>query len=271
MLEPWRRGRRGVGDRGLRGDRTAHRASAPGTYHPTRTRWPWSARGSRAARPGTVEGAQLEMLQLLVDRGRSIGEEHTRKISELPPPPPPHSPLSAAAGRGRGPVPVPRPQPLRLLDWDRPDRRLVRRPRPTPALSWREPADQPGAAHHGHRPAAHPDRGPRLLRPEEGRREDLDGSDALPQTAPVRPRLPDHARRPSPDDRHGDRQVTGPGGHRGNDSDSSATGSQPHTGSSDKPLPDPSATQRKRPCRPRLDTEGSHLRTLSTFETRWVR
>ena len=32
---------------------------------------------------------------------------------------------------------------------------------------------------------------------------------------------------------------TGPGGQRGNDSDSSAAGSQPHTGSSDKPLPGP--------------------------------
>jgi len=34
-------------------------------------------------------------------------------------------------------------------------------------------------------------------------------------------------------------KVTGPGGQRGNDSDSSATGSQPHTGTSDKPLPGP--------------------------------
>jgi transposase len=33
--------------------------------------------------------------------------------------------------------------------------------------------------------------------------------------------------------------VTGPGGQRGNDSDSSAAGSQPHTGTSDKPLPGP--------------------------------
>jgi hypothetical protein len=32
---------------------------------------------------------------------------------------------------------------------------------------------------------------------------------------------------------------TGPGGHQGNDSVSSATGSQPYTGSSDKPLPGP--------------------------------
>ena len=42
-------------------------------------------------------------------------------------------------------------------------------------------------------------------------------------------------------------QGTGPGGQRGNDSDSSATGSQPHTGSSDKPLPDPSRTKPRTP------------------------
>ena len=41
---------------------------------------------------------------------------------------------------------------------------------------------------------------------------------------------------------HADRARTGPGGQRGNDSDSSATGSQPHTGTSDKPLPDPPPT-----------------------------
>ena len=37
--------------------------------------------------------------------------------------------------------------------------------------------------------------------------------------------------------------VTSPGGQRGNDSDSSATGSQPHTGTSDKPLPGPATTK----------------------------
>jgi transposase len=36
---------------------------------------------------------------------------------------------------------------------------------------------------------------------------------------------------------------TGPGGQRGNDSDSSAAGSHPHTDSSDKPLPGPAITQ----------------------------
>jgi transposase len=42
-------------------------------------------------------------------------------------------------------------------------------------------------------------------------------------------------------------KVTGPGGQRGHDSDSSATGSQPHTGSSDKPLPGPATTQPRTP------------------------
>ena len=37
--------------------------------------------------------------------------------------------------------------------------------------------------------------------------------------------------------------TTGPGGQRGDDSDSSATGSQPAAGSSDKPLPGPATTK----------------------------
>ncbi|WP_245616056.1 IS110 family transposase [Phycicoccus jejuensis] len=41
--------------------------------------------------------------------------------------------------------------------------------------------------------------------------------------------------------------ATGPGGQRGNDSDSSATGSQPHTGTSDKPLPGPVAVKATTP------------------------
>jgi transposase len=40
---------------------------------------------------------------------------------------------------------------------------------------------------------------------------------------------------------------TGPGGQRGDDSDSSATGLQPHTGSSDKPLPGPAKTDPRTP------------------------
>lgn len=45
------------------------------------------------------------------------------------------------------------------------------------------------------------------------------------------------------------RAATGPGGQRGHDSDSSATGSHPHTGSSDKPLPGPATSQPKTPLR----------------------
>src|SRR6476619_5756330 len=41
--------------------------------------------------------------------------------------------------------------------------------------------------------------------------------------------------------------TTGPGGHGGDDSDSSAAGSQPHTGTSDKPLPGPATTQPRTP------------------------
>jgi transposase len=44
-------------------------------------------------------------------------------------------------------------------------------------------------------------------------------------------------------------QKTGPGGHQGNVSVSSATGSQPNTGSSDKSLPGP-ATQEPKPALP---------------------
>jgi len=39
--------------------------------------------------------------------------------------------------------------------------------------------------------------------------------------------------------------AAGPGGQQGNDSDSSAAGSQPHTNSSDKPLPGPATTDPK--------------------------
>ena len=44
-------------------------------------------------------------------------------------------------------------------------------------------------------------------------------------------------------------QKTGPGGQPGNDSVSSATGSQPRTGSSDKSLPGP-ATSKPKPALP---------------------
>ena len=62
-------------------------------------------------------------------------------------------------------------------------------------------------------------------------------------------------------------QATGPGGQRGSDSDSSATGSQPNTGSSDKPLRGPSHPSLERPCNACLDTEGSQDRDAADERT----
>ena len=42
-------------------------------------------------------------------------------------------------------------------------------------------------------------------------------------------------------------KAAGPGGHRGASLQSSATGSHPHTGSSDKSLPGPAKAKRKTP------------------------
>jgi hypothetical protein len=53
---------------------------------------------------------------------------------------------------------------------------------------------------------------------------------------------------------------TGPGGQTGNDSDSSATGSHPSAGSSDKPLPGPPNHSLEPHSLLLLDTEGSHDR-----------
>jgi hypothetical protein len=69
-------------------------------------------------------------------------------------------------------------------------------PRPAPALPGREPAHQPGAAHHGGRAAAEPGQGPRLLRRPPGWRHAVDDGHARPQAAPVQCGLLAHAGRP---------------------------------------------------------------------------
>ena len=86
---------------------------------------------------------------------------------------------------------------------------LLRRPHPASALPRREPSDQPRAAHHGGRPAAQPHRGTRLLRSQEGRREVLERSHALPQASTLRCRLPRDDRRPRNDDEDGSGRATG--------------------------------------------------------------
>jgi transposase len=92
-------------------------------------------------------------------------------------------------------------------------------------------------AHHGRRPVASPHRRPRLLRREEGRREDLDGGHASPQAAAVQRGLRPHGRRPE------QRASDGPAGHSGTTLQSSVTDLTPDIGSSDKLLPGPATSQ----------------------------
>jgi Transposase IS116/IS110/IS902 family len=102
------------------------------------------------------------------------------------------------------------PDRAHFASWNgtRADRRLLRRPGPPSPVPRRQPADQPGAAHHGRRPAPQPHRGSRLLRPQGGRRQDTQGSHAVPEAPALRHRLPpDGPRRPGTAD--------GPGRTRG--------------------------------------------------------
>ena len=240
--------------------------------------------GTRMAglRP-VVADDQLTVLRMLADRRRSLGEEHTRKVSQLHAlllellPGGAKKDLSAAQAKallakvrprdlvgktrrrlaaelvgdleqiyarkkaadkelkalvaatgtglldlhGIGPSGAARllvevgditrfPDRNHFASWTgtAPDRRILRRPRPTPAVAWREPTDQPGAAHHGHRPAPQPDRRTRVLRPKEGRREVLERSHALPQTTTLRRRLPRPCRRPRQSDEDGSGRAT---------------------------------------------------------------
>ncbi len=61
---------------------------------------------------------------------------------------------------------------------------------PASTVPGREPANQPGAAHHGHRAAAQRHRRPRLLPARARRRQDQHGSHPRTQAAAVRRRLP---------------------------------------------------------------------------------
>jgi hypothetical protein len=57
--------------------------------------------------------------------------------------------------------------------------------------------------------------------------------------------------------------VKGPGGHRGTTTDSSVTGSHPHTGASEKSLPGPAKPQPTTPLRNVTEHlgDGEHVRT----------
>jgi len=91
--------------------------------------------------------------------------------------------------------PVSRPQPLRVLDRHCPHRRIQRPAPAPPALARRQPPAQPRALHRRDRPAAQRHPRPCLLSPQARRRENFDGSDALPAAPPVRRGLPAARRR----------------------------------------------------------------------------
>ena len=91
-----------------------------------------------------------------------------------------------------------------------------------------------------------------IRNPSEGRdyyeRKKADGKSPMEAMRCVKRRLSDIVFQQMLNDaiKH---QATGPGGQPGNDSDSSATGSHPNAGSSDKPLPGPAKAQPRTPLR----------------------
>jgi transposase len=269
--------------------------------------------GTRMAglRP-VVSNAQLEVLQLLVDRRRSIGEEHTRKISQLHRillellPGGAKKYLSAAqakvllAGvRPRDAVGKTRKRVAAELvaDLERIYTRkkaadkelkelvaatgtslldlhgigpsgaarllvevgdLSRFPDRNHFASWTgtAPIDASSGDHVRHRLSRGGNRQinrvlhimatVQLRTPTEGRayfdRKKADGKTSMEAMRCLKRRLSDLVYRTMLGD-YTASKVTGPGGQWGNDSDSSATGSQPHTGTSDKPLPGPASTK----------------------------
>jgi transposase len=92
-----------------------------------------------------------------------------------------------------------------------------------------------------------------LCNPTEGRayydRKKADGKAPMEAMRCVKRRLSDIVFQTMLNDavRTTETTRTGPGGQRGNDSDSSAAGSHPHTGSSDKSLPGPARQHPRTP------------------------
>ncbi|WP_442277041.1 hypothetical protein [Terrabacter sp. 2TAF16] len=133
-------------------------------------------------------------------------------------------------------TPVPGQQPLRLMDRDRADRRLVRGPRAA-SLSR-------GGNRQINR-VLNIMATVQLRNPTEGHaffdRTKARGKTSNEAMRLLKRRLSDIVFRTMLADA-ARQMTTGPGGQQGDDSDSSAAGSQPHTSSSDKPLPGPATT-----------------------------
>ena len=133
-------------------------------------------------------------------------------------------------------TPVPGQQPLRLMDRDRADRRLVRGPR---AASLSRGGNRQINRVLNIMATA------QLRNPTEGHaffdRTKARGKTSNEAMRLLKRRLSDIVFRTMLADA-ARQMTTGPGGQQGDDSDSSAAGSQPHTSSSDKPLPGPATT-----------------------------
>jgi transposase len=111
-------------------------------------------------------------------------------------------------------------------------------------------------------PAPQPHRGPRLFRSQSRRRQNTDGSDARPQTSALRHRLP-------PDDPRRPDSSNGPGRTLGAATGSSAAGSNPLTGASEKSLPGPAANHPTPPEPPILQgvPDALHRRRAAAART----
>ena len=131
--------------------------------------------------------------------------------------------------RGRGGAPIPVPAPLRHLHRGRPDRGVLRRGATPPAVPGREPPAQPRPAHHRAVQQALRRTRRQLLREEARRRQRQEGCPALPETTPVRQRLPAPGRGST------GAGTAEPGWAPGATLQSSAAGSHPNTDTSEQP------------------------------------
>src|SRR6478735_5464307 len=226
--------------------------------------------GTRMAglRP-VVNDAQLAVLRVLVDRRRSLGEDHTRMVSQL------HQLLlelipgeakkDLSAAQARALLAKVRPRDVVGKTRRRVAAELIadtRFPNRDHFASWNgtAPIDASSGDQVRHRLSRAGNRQinrvlhimatVQLRNPGPGRtyfdRRRAEGKTSMEAMRALKRRLSDIVYRHLVDDaiKH---SRTSPGGQWGNDSDSSATGSHPHTGSSDQPLPGPVTTKPRTP------------------------
>src|SRR2546421_362352 len=169
-----------------------------------------------------VNDEQLAVLRILVDRRRSLGEDHTRMVSQL------HQLLLERRDLPRFP-----PGPLRPLD------------RPPPIGPSPGHQVRPRLSRAGNRQinrVLHIMATVQLRNPTEGRayfdRKKASGKTSMEAMRALKRRLSDIVYRQTLSDATA-AMATGPGGHQGTSANSSVTGSHPRTGSSEKSLPEP--------------------------------